>query len=339
LKNFVLQEHVERNPNLQILADTLTEYLVNRGESSRGVIFVRTKALAQALSSWLNRCENEDLRDLNARPFTGSNTSELLGGTSQARQECIIQLFRSGFVRVIVATSVAEEGIDIPECNLVIKYNHVGNEVSTVQTRGRSRAFNGVSMLLAMDSVLERERENRERARLMEQVIEDIKTMGRDEFAAAVYDCQQELLISALLAEKAEAARREQFKNVPFKVVCPLCRKVSIDHTNMRTIYEKYRVSIDRNLLNQIMLRPYCDPEPMDGLDFVGQVLCKGETRPGKLCYHQLGVMIKHKGVPMVAVGIQKIAFQLETQAELKQHKKWKQVKLHIKELNYDDIR
>lgn len=87
------------------------------------------------------------------------------------------------------------------------------------------------------------------------------------------------------------------------------------------------------------MLLPYPEPEKMDGLDFVGQVFCKGETRPGKLCCHQLGIVIKYKGVPMVSVGIKNIAFQLETQAELMQRKKWKAVKLHIEELNYDDIK
>lgn len=76
-----------------------------------------------------------------------------------------------------------------------------------------------MSVLLAMDSVLERERENRIRARLMEEAIESINSMGRDEFAAAVYEYQQELLTSALLAEEAEIARRQQFKNVPFKIV------------------------------------------------------------------------------------------------------------------------
>lgn len=53
-----------------------------------------------------------------------------------AEQDEVIRRFKSGIVRLLVATSVGEEGIDIPECNLVIKYNHVGNEVTTVQTRG-----------------------------------------------------------------------------------------------------------------------------------------------------------------------------------------------------------
>lgn len=76
----MLHEHVERNPNLQILAETLTEFVINRGGTSRGIIFVRTRALAEALSSWLNRCEIQDLRNLNAHSFTGSNASVLLGG-------------------------------------------------------------------------------------------------------------------------------------------------------------------------------------------------------------------------------------------------------------------
>lgn len=55
-----------------------------------------------------------------------------------AEQDEILKRFRSGDVKLLVSTSVGEEGIDIPECNLVIKYNHVGNEVTTVQTRGKN---------------------------------------------------------------------------------------------------------------------------------------------------------------------------------------------------------
>ena len=58
-------------------------------------------------------------------------------GMTQAQQDEIINRFDSGDTRLLISTSVGEEGLDIPQCNLVIKYNVVGNEVTTLQTRGQ----------------------------------------------------------------------------------------------------------------------------------------------------------------------------------------------------------
>ena len=37
---------------------------------------------------------------------------------------------------LLIATSVADEGIDIRACNLVVLLDHVGNVIRMVQTRG-----------------------------------------------------------------------------------------------------------------------------------------------------------------------------------------------------------
>ncbi len=55
---------------------------------------------------------------------------------NQAQQDDVLQYFRNGKYKVIVATTVAEEGLDIQKCNLVIRYEHVTNEIAYVQARG-----------------------------------------------------------------------------------------------------------------------------------------------------------------------------------------------------------
>lgn len=58
---------------------------------------------------------------------------------TQREQERVIKRFHTGEKNLLLATSVAEEGLDIRDCNYVIRYDMMGNEISTVQSRGRVR--------------------------------------------------------------------------------------------------------------------------------------------------------------------------------------------------------
>lgn len=53
----------------------------------------------------------------------------------------VIERFNKGSIKVIVATSVAEEGLDISACNLIIKYNDTGSQTSLIQRRGNIVLF------------------------------------------------------------------------------------------------------------------------------------------------------------------------------------------------------
>ena len=60
-------------------------------------------------------------------------------GMTQIEQERVIKMFKTGEKNLLLATSVAEEGLDISDCNYVIRYDMMGNEISLVQSRGRVR--------------------------------------------------------------------------------------------------------------------------------------------------------------------------------------------------------
>ena len=60
-------------------------------------------------------------------------------GMTQIEQERVIKMFKTGEKNLLLATSVAEEGLDIRDCNYVIRYDMMGNEISLVQSRGRVR--------------------------------------------------------------------------------------------------------------------------------------------------------------------------------------------------------
>src|SRR2546425_5573359 len=59
-------------------------------------------------------------------------------GLSQKEQVDILEKFRAGEVNVLVATSIGEEGLDIPQVDLVVFYEPVPSEIRTIQRRGRA---------------------------------------------------------------------------------------------------------------------------------------------------------------------------------------------------------
>lgn len=56
------------------------------------------------------------------------------------RQSLILDNFRRGTTNVLFATSVAEEGLDVQHCSLVLCYDVPARPLSIVQTVGRARA-------------------------------------------------------------------------------------------------------------------------------------------------------------------------------------------------------
>lgn len=57
-------------------------------------------------------------------------------------------MFRSGHINLMIATSVAEEGMDIAAANCVVRFDSVLHTVSLVQSRGRAREAESAFVVL-----------------------------------------------------------------------------------------------------------------------------------------------------------------------------------------------
>ncbi len=91
------------------------------------------------------------LHDPAVRPvrFVGQASRGTDEGLSQKEQGEVLDRFRAGAVNCLVATSVAEEGLDIPATDLVIFYEPIPDVVRTIQRRGRTgRARAGRALVL-----------------------------------------------------------------------------------------------------------------------------------------------------------------------------------------------
>ena len=122
---------------------------LRRDSESRIIVFATFRDTVTALE--------QALLDLNgAKPIQFIGQSKRASGTGLTPKQQIerIESFRSGEGNVLIATSVGEEGLDIPTADLVIFYEPVPSEIRTIQRRGRTgRHRDGdVVVLIAEDT-------------------------------------------------------------------------------------------------------------------------------------------------------------------------------------------
>ncbi|XP_059177104.1 antiviral innate immune response receptor RIG-I-like [Physella acuta] len=323
----------DNNPNLNILRKTLLKFL-NDG-NSRAIIFVRTRALAESLTNWLSR--TNDLKYLNAHIFTSANVTEQSGGMSPEDQKETLSLFLSGNIRVLVATSVAEEGLDIPECSLIIKYNHVGNEIFNIQTKGRARTKGASSFLLAYSDVLSKEQINREKTKIMNKAFILINTMPHKTIESIVTKNQKDIYEKRRYELALKAKKQRELLHEEFTLVCSMCRKVCIKSSDIR-VYDTFMLSVDKELLKAKLIE-CLETRKKFLTDFtvIGAVYCRGKFSEGKTCGHKLGTMITFSGSPYLAISIRKCCVYKNNPDKLEQYEKWSDVPYFIKEMDNDD--
>ena len=158
---FKLLENVTEHPKLIYILDLCkkekldtsanknTNVLLNNSQSSQILIFSHYRDTATHIVDELNKTGIKSFR------FVGQSTRNNDIGMKQNEQSVILDSFRKKEFNVLVATSIAEEGLDIPEVKLVIFYEPVASEIRHIQRKGRTgrKSSGNVIILAAKDTV------------------------------------------------------------------------------------------------------------------------------------------------------------------------------------------
>ena len=102
------------------------------------IIFTQFREMAEFLKIKL---QTEFKNQLSIEKFIGQSSKIDDSGFSQKYQSEILKKFRQDEINVLIATSVAEEGIDIPNVDAIIFYEPVPSEIRLIQRRGRTGRF------------------------------------------------------------------------------------------------------------------------------------------------------------------------------------------------------
>jgi ERCC4-related helicase len=87
--------------------------------------------------------------------FVGQSTRDADDpGMKQSEQSAVLREFREGRFPILVASSVAEEGLDVPDVDLVVFFESIPSEIRAIQRRGRTgrTSLGRVVLLLTRDT-------------------------------------------------------------------------------------------------------------------------------------------------------------------------------------------
>jgi ERCC4-related helicase len=177
-QKFLEKTREASHPKLDLLATIVRETIDGAaGKPVRILVFAQYRDTVQGIHDRLER------EGWTVGRFVGQATRDADDlGMNQKEQARVLEGFRAGLFPVLVATSVAEEGLDIPDVDLVVFFEAIPSEIRTIQRRGRTgrNAVGRVIVLLTQgtrDVGYQKAEARRERA--MKQIVGQMSRQSR----------------------------------------------------------------------------------------------------------------------------------------------------------------
>jgi len=222
----------------QLLSAQLIELerrICEAGDDLRCLVFVDTKDTAEMLTRRFQAI------------FPRLHPDKAVGqmgplGMSLPQQRKKLRRFREGECRLIVCTSVLEEGFDVPTCNLVFRIHGRASLIQQVQSRGRARAAHGKLVTICSKSyegrakMLRDQESNLERALSIErgkarQAMLRIQPRALDTAGPAAMDSGSGTVLERSIQELARCTPED------LEAVAALSEELAHDAASGRQVY------------------------------------------------------------------------------------------------------
>ena len=132
--SLINETRVASHPKLDALLALVEEvFRQDRGRPPRILIFAQFRDTIQGITEAL------ESRGWGVERFVGQSTRDAADpGMNQKEQARILDEFRAGRFPIVVASSVAEEGLDVPDVDIVVFFESIPSEIRAIQRRGRT---------------------------------------------------------------------------------------------------------------------------------------------------------------------------------------------------------
>ncbi|NWY58768.1 IFIH1 protein, partial [Chionis minor] len=319
------------NEKLIQLRNTLMEEFT-KTEEPRGIIFTKTRLSAFALFQWIKDNPKFEEVGIKARYLIGAGHNSETKPMTQNEQREVIDKFRGGSVNLLIATTVAEEGLDIKECNIVIRYGLVTNEIAMLQARGRARADESTYALVAssVSGAVEREDVNIFREKMMYKAIQRVQNMPQEEYLNKIQNLQLQSIVEKLMKTKRD--QRKIYKKNPSLVtfLCKNCHKLVCCGEDIQVIEDMHHVSVKKDFQslyntreNKTLQDKHADYQTN------GEIICKD-------CGQAWGTMMVHRGLDLPCLKIRNFVVVFEDKKTTKHmFKKWGELPVRFPSFDY----
>ncbi|UZE93761.1 MAG: DEAD/DEAH box helicase family protein [Candidatus Pacearchaeota archaeon] len=130
------------HPKFEKLKEIIKEE-IKQNKELRAIVFSQYRDSVNKISQIL------ESQRIKSKVFIGQ-AKRKTNGLTQIEQQAILREFKQGKINILVSTSIGEEGLDIPEVDLVIFYEPIPSAIRKIQRTGRTARLKPGKLIILM---------------------------------------------------------------------------------------------------------------------------------------------------------------------------------------------